>query len=32
MVYDHPKRIDMKLIKNAEKFNWDVITFPAHLL
>ena len=28
---DHPERIDPKLIKATENFNWDSITFPVDL-
>ena len=32
MIYNHPECIEMKLIKDAEKFNWDGISFPVDLL
>ena len=28
---DHPERIETKLIKSTENFNWDGITFPVNL-
>ena len=28
---DHPERIDTKLIKSTENFNWDGLTFPLPL-
>ena len=31
MTDNHPERIDTKLIKATENFNWDDITFPVDL-
>ena len=31
MTDNHPERIDTKLIKATENFNWDGITFPVDL-
>ena len=32
MTDNHPERIDTKLIKATENFNWDGITFPVDLM